>query len=150
MRSTCGKEIRHGSEPDAAFSETASGHDFRLQLVLLSEKQVLSHADFSSGAHQALPFIGFARKLAGQENFDLAAQKIARGGILRAEGLRLYAAPPAIEAGGKDAGIVKHDQIVGSQQVRKIAELRVAQLLLSCDSDAAAATLPGRTGAPEQ
>jgi hypothetical protein len=25
-----GKEIRHGSEADAALSKTASGHDFRL------------------------------------------------------------------------------------------------------------------------
>src|SRR5712691_8472267 len=53
-----GKEILHGGEPDAAFSETASGQNFRLQLVLLTEKQALSDSDLSSGAYQALPFVG--------------------------------------------------------------------------------------------
>jgi hypothetical protein len=32
-----GKEIRHGSEADAALPETAPGHDFRLQFVVLTE-----------------------------------------------------------------------------------------------------------------
>ena len=92
MRSTAAKKSWHGSEPDAALPETASGHDFRLQFVMLAEKQVLSRTDLSPGPHQALPLVGFARNWPGQEDFDSAPQKIARGGILRAERLRLHAA----------------------------------------------------------
>ena len=47
--------------------KSASGQNLRLQLVLLPEKQALSYSDFSSGAHQALPFIGVARQLAESE-----------------------------------------------------------------------------------
>ena len=32
------EEILDGSEPDAAFSEAPSGQNFRLQLVMLTEK----------------------------------------------------------------------------------------------------------------
>ena len=61
MRSTSAKKSGTASEPDAALSEAASGHNLSLQLVIWSEKQVLAHSDFSSGAHQALPFIGIVR-----------------------------------------------------------------------------------------
>ncbi len=126
-----GKEIWTGSKPDIALSEVAAGYDFRLQLVMLSEEQTFTHADFSSGADQALPFIGFWRELAGQENFDASTQEISRGGICRAEWLRLDPTPAAIQPGGKDAGVVEHHQVIGSQQVRKIPELQVSQLRLA-------------------
>ena len=55
------KEILHGSEPDPALPEAASGQNLRLQLVIRCKKQALSYSDLFSGAHQALPFIGVAR-----------------------------------------------------------------------------------------
>ena len=128
-----GKEIWHWREPDAALPEAASGDDFRLQFVLRSEKQALAHSDFSAGAHQAFPFVGLMGKLAGQKNFDPSAQKIARGGVPCAERLRLFATPSAIEARGKDARVVKYDQVVGlsadrenrgTRQSRNSSELR--------------------------
>ncbi len=148
MRSTAAKKSGTGSEADAALSETASGHDFRLQFVVLAEKQMFSRADLSPRPHQALPLVGFARNLPGQEDFDSAPQKIARSWVLCTERLRFHAASPAIQARGEDARIVEHDQVVRSQQAGKVPELCVAQLLQRRDSDAATATPPGRTEVP--
>ena len=120
-----GKEIRHGSEADAALPETAAGNDFRLQFVVLTEEQSFSRTDLSPGPHQTFPFVGFARTLPGQEDFDSAPQKIARSWILRAERLRFHAFSPAIQARGEDARVVEHDQVVRSQQAGKVSELCV-------------------------
>ena len=65
MRSTCCEEILDGSEPDAAFSEAASGHNLRLQLVMLVRKiGVLLSRFFFRGA-PGTP-IHWDREIAGE------------------------------------------------------------------------------------
>ena len=123
-----GKEIRHRSEADAALSETASGHDFRMQFVVLAEEQMFSRANLSSGPHQTFPLVGFARNLPGQKDFDSAPQKISCGWIRRTHRLGLHAASPAIQARGEDARIVEYDQVVRPQQAGKVPELCIAHL----------------------
>ena len=72
------KEILDRSEADAAFPETAAGHDFRLQFVVFAEKQPLSYSDLSPGAHQTLPFVGFAAKLGGSGELRFCPRRKSR------------------------------------------------------------------------
>ncbi len=55
---------------------------------MLSEEQVLPDSDFASRSHQAFPFVGLALQLAGEENFDAAAEKITSRWISFTDGLR--------------------------------------------------------------
>jgi len=49
-------------------------------------------------------------------------QKITRGGIARAQGLRFDAGTPSIKAGRKHAGIVEDHKVVGTKLIREIPE----------------------------
>lgn len=118
----CAKKILDGSKPDAALTEAASGCDGCLQLILLAEKKSFAHSDFSPWAHQALPFIfiGIMRKLTSQEDFNPAMQKVACRRVSRADGLSFDPAPSAKEPCGKHSRVIEHDQIVGTEQFRKV------------------------------
>lgn len=50
--------------------------------------------------------------MAGEEDLDASAEKIARDGVLRAERLRFDAGAASIKTRGKDAGVVEDDEIV--------------------------------------
>ena len=128
MRSTAAKKSGTGAKRMRRSPKLPRATTSACKFVVLAEEQLFSHADLSPGPHQALPLVGFARNLPGQEDFDSAPQKISRSRILRAERLRLHAASPAIQARGKDARVVEHDQVVRSQQVGKVPELCIAQL----------------------
>ena len=83
------KEIRRWGEPYAALPECPSGRDLGLQFIVFAEKQELPDSDLSPRTYQALPFVGIARELAGQKNFNSSAQKIMCGRITGADGLRI-------------------------------------------------------------
>jgi hypothetical protein len=69
--------------------------------------------------------LGSCGELARQQDFDAAAQKIARRGIVRAERLSAGSLAAAIEARRKDAGVIEDQEIAGPKQVREFAELAV-------------------------
>ena len=75
------EEIGHGKKPDAALSEAAAGDYLPLEFIFFPEEQSFSHSNFPSRTHQAFPFIWRWGKLMGEENFDSAAQEIARSWI---------------------------------------------------------------------
>ena len=114
-----------GREADVAFAEFSTGDDFCLQFVVFSEKQMLANRDLPSGPDQALPLIGIGLQLAGQEDFNAPAKKVARCGIMRTENLRLKTSAAAIQTRGKHPGVVEDDEVVGAEQVREIAELTI-------------------------
>jgi hypothetical protein len=66
-------------------------------------------------------------QLAGEENFDASVEKIARGGIARAEGLGFKTGAPSVKAGGKYAGVVEDHKIGGLKKAGKIAKLTIAE-----------------------
>jgi len=112
-------------EADAAFAEIGAGQDLGLQFVLLAEEEAFSYADLAAGANQAFPIVGIGGELASQQNLDAAAEKIMRGRIVRAQGLSVDAFAAAVEAGGKNAGVVEDHEIAGAQQVGEVAELAI-------------------------
>ena len=95
-------------ETDVALTIFGAGEDLGLQFVLLSKEQAIANSDFASGLDQAFPIVGI-RELAGQKNFDAAV-----GALAAAE-----------EPSGKDAGIIKDDEIAGLQEVREFVEKAV-------------------------
>jgi len=52
-------------------------------------------------------------------------EKIAGRGIMRADWLSAGSLAAAIEARGKDAGVIEDEEIAGLKQVREVAELAV-------------------------
>lgn len=86
---------------------------------------MFTNAELAAGPNQAFPIVGLGGELAGEKDLDTALKKSARGGIVRAYGLNVYAFAPAIKPCGKDAGIVEDQQIAGVKQVRKVAELAI-------------------------
>ena len=105
-----------------AFAEAATSNDFRFQFAVIAKIQPFAYANFSSGADQAFPFVGLLLQLPGQQDLDASVQKIARGGILRAERLRFESSTAAIQPRGKDLGVVEDYEIAGTKQVRKFAK----------------------------
>jgi hypothetical protein len=59
-------------------------------------------------------------ELAGEEHFHLARQVLAAGGARRR--LSMYSGTAAEKASRNDPSIIKHDELVAAQQVRKISE----------------------------
>ena len=58
-------------------------------------------------------------------------RKSREAGFPGLSGWALVPPPSAIEPGGKDPGVVEDDQVIRSQQVWKVAELAVMQVLLA-------------------
>jgi hypothetical protein len=125
-----GEEVVHGLEADAPFTKSAAGDDLGLKFVVVSEEEAFAHSDFATGAHQAFPFIGVpwvlgGGDLAGEQDFNAATKKIPSRGIARTKGLGLKTGSPAVQARWKDAGVVEYNEVVGPQEVRKVAEKAV-------------------------
>lgn len=108
-----------------AFAKLAAGDDFCLELVVISEKEMLPDPDFAAGADQAFPFIGVVMELAGEQDLHASVKKIAGGGIAGADRLRIKTCASSEEAGGKHTCVVEDDKIVGSEEVGEFAELTV-------------------------
>jgi hypothetical protein len=104
------------------FAELASGDDLGLEIVVVAEEQMFADADLPSGADQTFPIVGILAQLACEENLDAPPKKVARGGILGAEGLRLNTPAPPIEAGGKDSRVVEDNEISRAEHLGEFPE----------------------------
>ena len=105
-----------------AFAEGAPLGDLRLEFFTRAEKNVLADADLAAGPDQALPLVWILTQLPSQQNFDAPLEEIARRGVVGTDRLGLRATPPAVEPGGKYAGVVEHEKVVGPQKAGKVAE----------------------------
>ena len=128
-----GEEIIGGSETDVAFTEFAAGDDLGLQLTagFFPEEKTFSYGDFAAGSNETLPFVGIMAKLAGEQDFDAAVEKLAGSRVMRAERLGMEAGAAGVESRGKDSGVVEDDEIVGTQKIGKITKLAVGQCFVS-------------------
>jgi hypothetical protein len=113
---------------DAALAEFGAGKNLGLQFVVFAEKQAFADADLAAGTNQTFPIVGIGGELAGKQDFDAAVEKIAGRRIMGTDRLSAGSLAAAIEARGKDAGIIEDEQIAGLKQVREIAELAVGIL----------------------
>lgn len=120
------KEVVNRSKAEAPFSEFTAGDDFRQQHWRFAEGNALSHGDFSTGADQAFPFVGIFAELPGEQNFDSAVQKIAGCGVVGTERLRLEPAATSVKASGKYASVVEDYQVIGPEELGKLAKMHVA------------------------
>jgi hypothetical protein len=119
------EKIVDGSEADVAFSKFSSGDDLCPEFVSVTKKKMLADHDLTAGADQAFPVVRFALELTREENFHAPVKEISRSWIVRTDGLGLKTCTASIEAGRKNARIVKDDQIVGTQQLGKITKSTV-------------------------
>lgn len=83
---------------------------------------MFADADLAAGPDQALPLVWILTQLPSQQNFDAPLKEIARRGVVGTDRLGLRATPPAVEPGGKYAGVVEHEKVVGPQKAGKVAE----------------------------
>jgi hypothetical protein len=101
--------------------------------LALAEKNVLTDLNFASRTDQTLPvviaFIFTLRRAepAGEQHFDPAMKKIARGGVAGTDRLRPQPGTAAKQPGRKHFCIVKNQQVVRPQGPGKIAESAVQQ-----------------------
>lgn len=121
------KEVVHRSEADVALTKLAAGDDLGLKLVVIAEEKMLAYPNFAAWADETFPIIRIALQLAGEQDFDAAAKKVARSGIVWTDRLGLEACAASIEAGRKHARVVKDEEIAGAQEIGKIAELAVGE-----------------------
>src|SRR5262249_27587487 len=68
------------------------------------------------------------RELPGKQDFDTAVQKVARSRVSGTHRLRVQTGSPAVKAGGEDAAVIYHQQVVRSEQGWKIGEAPVGEL----------------------
>lgn len=123
-----GKKILCGGEADVALSELAAGDDFGLKFIVVAEVELLADCDLAAGTDETLPVVGLALELASEEDFNASLEKVATGGIARAERLGLESGAAPIEARGEDARIVEDKEIGGAEEVGEIAELAVFEV----------------------
>jgi len=128
-----GEEIGDWGEADAPLAESASfgdlGFQFGAAFGWFAKVEFLSDPDLSPGPYQAFPLIGIVRYLAGQQNFDLAAEKISCRRVVRAQGLGSLSAPMAVKTGWEHPRIVQDQQVIGAQQVGEFAKFPVLPTL---------------------
>ena len=100
--------------------------EFVVSPGLLTEEEMFARRRSCGRDEPDIPIRwGRSCKLAGEQDLDASAEEVARGGIVRADGLGSEALAAAVEARGKDAGVVEDDEIAGAQQVGEIAEAAV-------------------------
>ncbi|HEY2016183.1 MAG TPA: hypothetical protein VGH38_21920 [Bryobacteraceae bacterium] len=122
-----GEEIRCRRETNGTLAELAAGNYLGLKLILLSEKQTLADRDLAPGTNQALPIVGIMPQLAGEQDFNAATKEFARGGVARAQGLRLKTLTASIKPRWKNFGVVEYDQISPLQQAGEITKLAILE-----------------------
>jgi hypothetical protein len=110
-----------------AFAKLAAGDHFGLEFVVLAEEKMLADADSAAWADEAFPIVRIAVELPGEQDFDTAAEEIARSRILRAERLGLKAGAASKKASRKYAGVVEYQQITGMKEFGKIANVAVGE-----------------------
>ena len=122
-----GEEVVDRTEADVALAKFAAGDDLGLEFIVVAEEKVLADADFAAWTHEAFPIVRIALELTCEQDFDLAAEEVARGRILRADRLGLKTGAASKKASGKYAGIVEYQQITGVEKVGKIAKVAVGE-----------------------
>jgi hypothetical protein len=121
------EEVVHRGETDVALAKLAAGDDLGLEFVVVAEEKMLADSDFAAWTDKAFPIIRFALHLSCEQDFNTAAEEVARGRILGAERLGLKAGAASKEASGKYAGVVEYQQITGVEEVGKILKLAVGE-----------------------
>lgn len=112
-----------GSETDVALAEVSARDDFGMELIVLTEKEVLADGDLASGTDEAFPVVRILPELAGQKDLDASVKEVPRSRIMWAEGLGFKTCAAAIEAGGEHAGIVEDDEVAGPEEIGEFAKL---------------------------
>jgi hypothetical protein len=73
-----GEEVVCQSEADVAFAKFAAGEDLGLEFVVVAAKEeMLADSDFAARADETSPIVRIALPLACEQDFDLAAEKVA-------------------------------------------------------------------------
>jgi hypothetical protein len=101
-----GEEIGHWLKAQCPFAKVSPSSYFCLKFVICAKVNDLAGVDFPSRPDEGLPF-PWAR-LAGEKNFDLAAEKASGSGVSVADRLSPQTGPAAVKACRKDAAIVKN------------------------------------------
>lgn len=122
-----GEEVIDRSKADMALAKLSAGDDLGLEFVVVAEEEMLAYADLAPWTDEAFPIVRFGLQLPCEQDFDAAAEEVARGGVLRAERLGLKAGASAKKAGGKYAGVIEYQQVAGAEKVGKIPELAVSE-----------------------
>src|SRR5215472_9867471 len=127
------KKVRYRIKAQGAFAKISAACDFGNQLgsalaccgsgladggFCRSKKYFFSHTDLSPRTHQSLPLQ--RSKLAGEENFDAAVEKLTRRRVPGADGLGAKTRASPVKTSGKDAAVVHHQQVIGAEQRGKI------------------------------
>src|SRR5664280_3094432 len=81
--------------------------------------------------NQRFPLRRIGSELPGQQHFDSTTKEVFRRGILGRERLRARAAAMSEKARRQYLGIVKNQQIVGPQQLGKVAKNEVVQAIVT-------------------
>src|ERR1700733_7012657 len=122
------EKIFHRRESDPPFTEFAPGNYLSPQLIRIAEKQSFPDSNLAAGTNQAFPLIRLLRKLAGEEDFNAAAKKVARRRIAAANRLSLKPGTSPVQTRGKDPRVVKNQQVVRPQEAGELFELPVCPL----------------------
>ena len=127
-----GEEIVDRIEAQMALAERPAPDDLGCQFVrrfvrIAAEIDALAQAELAAGMHQRLPFQRRSGELFRQQHLDFAAQKISCGRIFLRQPLRARAAAMSVQPRRQHLGIVEDQQIVGPQQLGKVAKLPVRQ-----------------------
>ncbi len=72
---------------------------------------------FRPGRTRHSQFVGMLGELAGQEDLDSSAEKVADGGIMRAEGLGTLSTSVSVEAGWKDPVLLRTKRSSGRRRL---------------------------------
>src|SRR5215469_8178180 len=116
------RKVGDGSKSDMPLAKRAPRDHIGPQLGVLAEEKCLTHSYLSAGTNETLPFIRFLADLSNKQDLDASLQKITRRGIVRRDWLGLRATSVAIKPRRKHARVVHHQEIVWSQNLRKIAK----------------------------
>src|SRR2546425_800768 len=101
------------------WSSMPSAQDFALQFPV-AELDHFARAHFAAWADEGLPRV--LALLAREEHFDLGAQVFSGSGIVLSDCLGGNAAPPAEQAGGKDPGVVKDQEVSRLEDLGDLTE----------------------------
>jgi len=95
---------------------------------VVAEEEMFADVDLAAGADETFPVVGILLELAGEQDLDASVEKIARGRIARAGRLGLETGAASVKACGKDAGVVKNEKVVGTEEIGKVKKFPIVNL----------------------
>src|SRR5664280_3149163 len=119
-----------------ALAESSTAHELGREFVrqfigLSTEVNPLAQSEFAAGMNQCFPFRRIGGELPGKQYFNSTAKEVFRRGILGREPLRARAAAMSEKTRGQHFGIVKNQQIAGSQQLGKFAKPEIVEAIVT-------------------